>query len=155
GNVSPRAPDHDDLVELNRAKNRTAAPQRSDIDAAVSLSTLLQPGDDRDRFNLGQAVQITGYVYDAKVGGVETSNCKAHAQSERDTHIELVLDPSDSAPSRRVIVEVTPRIREIVARQGLDWSTTALQRDIVGRTVTVTGWLLFDEEHQNQSENTA
>jgi hypothetical protein len=155
GNVSPHAPDHDELVELNREKNRNALPKPADIDSSITLSIILQRGDDRHRFSATQAVQITGYVFDVKVGGIETSNCKARAQADRDTHIELVLDPGDTGPTRRVIVEVTPRIRELVASQGLDWSTSALQRDIVGRTVTVTGWLLFDAEHLNQAENTA
>jgi hypothetical protein len=155
GNVSPNAPEHDELVELNREKNRMAIPQPADIDSSITLPAMLKTGADRHRFTSTGAVQITGYVFDVKVGGIETSNCKARAQADRDTHIELVLDPGDAGPTRRVVVEVTPRVRELVAAQGLDWSTSALQRDIVGRTITVTGWLLFDAEHQSQAENTA
>jgi hypothetical protein len=155
GNVSPRASNHDATVELNRNKNRSDSPKKSDIDPGVTLSAMLAPGADTTRFKVGQAAQITGYVHDAKVGGVETANCKAKAQIDRDTHIELVIDPGDDGPTRRVIVEVTPRIRALVAKKGLDWSTEALQRDIIGQTITVTGWMIFDIEHTAQAENTA
>jgi hypothetical protein len=155
GNVSPKAPNHDELVALNRNKNRYDSPNEGSIDPAVTLESMLAPGDDTDRFRVGQAVRLSGYVHDVKTGGVETCNCKARAQTERDTHIELVLGADDGGPGRRVIVEVTPRMRALMAQRGQDWSTATLQKTIIGRTITVTGWMLFDEEHKNQAENTA
>src|SRR5262249_35303045 len=134
--------------------NRYDSPSAGLI-SSITLSSLLEPGNDATRFKVGQAVRLQGYVHDAKVGGVETGNCKATAHLERDTHIELVLRPGDDGPTRRVIVEVTPRLRALAARKGLDWSTETLQKNIIGRTITVTGWLLFDFEHQNEAENTA
>jgi hypothetical protein len=38
--------------------------------------------------------------------------------------------------------------------QGVDWSTAALKERINGKWVRVKGWLLFDQEHVNQAENT-
>jgi len=64
-------------------------------------------------------------------------------------------DPMAVSPSERVIVEVTPRWRAIMAAQGADWSKRALRDRLLGRWIKATGWMLFDAEHQNQSENTA
>jgi len=143
------------VQQLNRLKNRTAIPQPQQIDPAVTLTAILEPGDDRHRWNETHAAEITAYVIDVKVGGVETVNCRASDPQHRDTHIELVLDPMNGGETHRVIVEVTPRIRAIAEQRGEDWSTSALRDHLQGRWVRVTGWLLFDTEHERQSLNTA
>jgi hypothetical protein len=140
---------------LNRLKNRYTAPAPSAVDSQVTLAALLRPGDDRTRWNEARGASIVGYVHDVKPGGIETVNCKAHDLPDRDTHIELVLDPMHEAGPQRVIVEVTPRWRALMAAQGVDWSTATLRKDYLGRWVRVTGWLLFDVEHANAAENTA
>jgi hypothetical protein len=94
--------------ELNLLKNRYTAPEPQEIDPRVTLAAMLEPGDDRTRWNDHHAAEITGYLWDVKVGGVETVNCHASDPPERDTHIELVLDPRNGSEDRRVIVEVTP-----------------------------------------------
>ncbi len=138
---------------LNRLKNRYTAPQQ--IDPAIKLDAMLAPGRDTGRWKVKQGAEIVGYVFDVKVGGIESVNCHARSASERDTHIELVLDPMAGSPTERVIVEVTPRWRAIMAAQGVDWSTRALRDKLLGRWIKVRGWMLFDAEHQNESENTA
>lgn len=143
------------VQELNRLKNRTIAPEPQQMDSRVSLAALIEPGDDRSRWNESRGAEITGYVWDVKVGGVETVNCRASDPQHRDTHIELVLDPMGGSAARRVIVEVTPRMRVLVERRGEDWSTGALHDHLQGRWVRVRGWLLFDTEHRDQSLNTA
>src|SRR5919197_3492362 len=92
-------------------------------------------------------------MFDVKPGGIESTNC--HSRTLRDTHIELVLDPMAGFPDRRVIVEVTPRWRAMMAAQGEDWSKRALRDRLLGRWIRTRGWMLFDVEHQSQSENTA
>ena len=106
---------------LNRLKNRYTAPPQ--IDPAVTLAAILAPGRDTGRWKVKQGAEIVGYVFDVKVGGIESTNCHARSANERDTHIELVLDPMAGSPTQRVIVEVTPRWRAIMAAQGVDWST--------------------------------
>jgi len=76
---------------------------------------MLAPGSDSGRLKVKQGAEITGYVFDVKVGGIETTNCGARAVEGRDTHIEPVLDPRAGAASQRVIVEVTPRWRAMMA----------------------------------------
>ncbi|HTA82253.1 MAG TPA: hypothetical protein VK783_04955 [Bacteroidia bacterium] len=139
---------------LDELKNRYTFPDSTDFDRSVTIQTILAPGEDRNRFNDHKAVDITGYVYDVKVGGVETCNCHERNPQYRDTHIELVLSASSDDEKRCVIVEVTPRMREIMAKKGLDWSTDNLRNTIKGHVVRVKGWLLFDEEHVTQAENT-
>jgi len=140
---------------LNRLKNRYAAPAAADVDSQVTLAALVRPGDDRSRWDEGRGASIVGYVVDVKPGGIETVNCKARDLPDRDTHIALVLDPMSGEGPRRVIVEVTPRWRALMAARGVDWSTPTLRRQYLGRWVRVTGWLLFDAEHANAAENTA
>jgi len=140
---------------LNRLKNRYTAPAAADIDTGATLAALVSPGDDRGRWDERRGAVVVGYVHDVKPGGIETVNCRARDLPDRDTHIELVLDPMDAGGARRVIVEVTPRWRAIMAARGADWSTRALRLQYLGRWVRVTGWLMFDAEHANASENTA
>jgi hypothetical protein len=101
---------------LNRLKNRYTAPQQ--IDPAITLTAILAPGGDTGRWKVKQGAEIIGYVSDVKVGGIESTNCHARASEQRDTHIELVLDPMAGSPTQRVIVEVTPRWRAIMSAQG-------------------------------------
>jgi hypothetical protein len=143
----------DSVKALNILKNRVIPPQDDEYDASVSLSAFLQPGDDEDRWDEAKGGVLAGFVHDAKVGGIETTNCKATDAADRDTHIELVLSQTKDGPTKRVIVEVTPRWRDKMQSQGVDWSTSALKKSIKGKWVRVKGWLLFDLEHENQSEN--
>jgi len=140
---------------LNRLKNRYTAPTPEQINFKATLAAMLAPGNDIGRWRVAYGAELTGYVHDVKVGGVETVNCHARDPQYRDTHIELVLDPMNSGATRRVIVEVTPRWRAIMAGKGVDWSTRALRDKLLGRWVRVTGWMLFDAEHKDESENTA
>src|SRR5438093_2962021 len=80
---------------LNADKNQAEAATGT---TTVTMSQLNASGDDEDRFEEGQAAQLTGWVTDVKMGGVETCNCAAgpgpqHAHDkdslERDTHIEI------------------------------------------------------------------
>jgi hypothetical protein len=71
----------------------------------------------------------------------------------RDTHVEVGAS-ADASSRERVVLEVTPPMRDWARKRGLDWSTTALQRDLVGKVCRFEGWLLFDSEHADESENT-
>jgi hypothetical protein len=143
-----------DVMDLNRLKGRYHSPVSSDVDPTVTLTAMVAPGDDEDRFDVKTAATVTGFVLKVMEGGTETCNCHAHSPQERDTHIELTL--SEGADERQsVIVEVTPRTRLLRQRAGHDdWTTAALKKAIQGKWVEVTGWLLFDFEHIGEAENT-
>ena len=140
---------------LDRLKNRYTQPGPEQIDSRITLAAILAPGNDISRWKVKEGAEIVGYVRDVKHGGIESTNCRARDDADRDTHIELVLDPMHSDSSARMIVEVTPRWRYMMRERGADWSTRALRDQFLGRWVKVHGWMLFDAEHQRESENTA
>jgi hypothetical protein len=144
-------------VELNQNKNRDDGPGTDAIDSDISLSSLVGPGEDENRFEVGKGATVVGFVMDAKVGGDESCNCNATNPVDMDTHIELGLGP-DTPPNQRVIVEVTPRLRLKMKQQGIDWTTDGLANGdnrIIGKWVKVTGWTLFDWMHTDGAENSS
>ena len=56
--------------------------------------------------------------------------------------------------SERAHAGATPRWREFVQTQGQNWTTDTLRARPKGRTVQFTGWLFFDDEHDDEAENT-
>ena len=52
-------------------------------------------------------------------------------------------------------MEITPKWRELKTLQGMDWTTAALRTRFKHKTVRVRGWMFFDDEHDDESENTA
>lgn len=141
--------------ELNPLKNRDLAPTPQDIDPSATLTNVLRPGSDLDRWSTNKAAIFDGYVVGVKMGGIESVNCHAKDPAHRDTHIELALGQS-AAPRQRVTVEVTPRWRDKI-KAVADWSTAALKKELlpggVPQRVRITGWLFADLEHKPQAEN--
>src|SRR5262245_30861194 len=72
---------------LHRLKNRTAFPQVADFDSRVRLETLLEPGDDRNRWSTNHAARIQGEVIDVAYARPEATNC--FHPCRRDIHILL------------------------------------------------------------------
>ena len=143
-----------DVKDLNRLKNRYHSPVASDINPTVTLTAMVAPGDDETRFDNKSAATITGFVLKVLEGSVESCNCQATAADERDTHILLTLSASADR-TQAAIAEVTPRTRLVHQKAGAnDWTTAALQNDIQGKWVNITGWLMFDFEHVQDAENT-
>ena len=138
------------MQRINRLKNRTALPQESDFNDEVTLSALLQPGDDSGRWSEASAARVEGYVVSVRDGSIESANC--YSLFQRDTHISLALSP-DASPRMCVELEVTPRLRRWAKEQGWDWSTDALARAMEGHWCRFEGWLLFDTGHDEESEN--
>ncbi|HWS90454.1 MAG TPA: hypothetical protein VN282_26020 [Pyrinomonadaceae bacterium] len=135
-----------------RLKNRVGAPTREDFDERVTLETLLSPGEDRGRWSESRAGRVEGYVVEVVEGGMEAANC--FSSRERDVHIHVAARPD--APRREwLVLEVTPRTRSWAAEWGRDWSAAALKEELVGRRCRFEGWLMFDREHADKSENTA
>ncbi len=155
GTPSPRGTRFQAMLELNRLKNRSATPADADVDRAITLAGLLRRGDDAGRWNEARAADVIAYVYHVKPGGpTETVNCALPGAENQDTHIELTPGPTDTDPTRRVVVEVTPRWRAAMAAAGVDWSTRGIRRDYEGRWVRVRGWMFWDGEHPHNAENT-
>ena len=136
---------------VNSLKNRTTPPTAADFDPRVTLDAMLAPGDDRRRWQHSRAGAIEGYIVRVYDAGAESANC--FSGTRLDAHIEVAPRP-DGPANERVIVEVTPRMREWAASRGVDWSTATLRSQLTGRRARIEGWLLFDAEHDEESENT-
>lgn len=155
GNVSSsNAPARKQQLELlNRLKNRYNLPGPSDFDSSVTLEALLASAGkpDRDKFNINKAATIEGYiVYAANKGSEETCNCKASSAYYTDQHLELALSPDEPKDARTITVEITPRLREIMRQQGIDWTHSEIKQ-YEGRKVRVSGWLFYDSEHEKDA----
>jgi hypothetical protein len=142
------------LKILNHNKNRYAMPQSNEINGTITLQSMLAPGDDKTRWNSTAGAEISGYVFDVKPGGPETCNCGKTDPSHTDVHIELVSSSTDSGPTRRVIVEVTPRVKAIMAANGTTWTVATLKQQYLHKWIAVRGWMTFDTQHANAAENT-
>ena len=111
--------------------------------------------DDRERWKPDVGARITGYVRHVWQGGVESANCRTTELMRRDTHIDLYQSATPDLPAnRRIVVEVTPRIRALAAARGEDWSTPALKERLENHWVEVVGWTFFDSDHCNEAANT-
>ncbi len=159
--------------ELNPFKNRSRAPSWLDFNPTITIQKILAPGNDANRFSMTTAATITGYVVKVQKGGIESCNCHATDPAKMDTHIDVVADPKYAIPhfmkikarhrktikkdtneKYHMIVEVTPRVRDQQRRKGVDWSTDTLKQRLTDRWVRFSGWLLFDNLHVQEAENT-
>lgn len=138
--------------QLHSLKNRTAMPQSADFDSRVTLDALLLRGDDRNRWSTDRAARVQGLVIDVAHAGTEAANC--FNPCRRDIHI-LIANRKEAPKSEQVVLEVTPKLRDWAAAQGVDWSEQTLKAQLIGRWCEFEGWLYFDVGHAEESENIA
>lgn len=138
--------------DLHLLKNRTALPQPADFDSRITLDALLQPGDDRNRWSSNRAARIQGEVLAVAYAGTEATNC--FSPSRRDIHIDIATQKG-ATKKEKVVLEVTPPMREWARQQGMDWSAETLHAQLVGHWCEFEGWLYFDFGHKEEAENTA
>jgi hypothetical protein len=137
---------------LHSLKNRTAIPQAADFDSRVTLDALLQRGDDNARWSTDRAARVQGLVLDVAYAGTEAANC--FNPCRRDIHI-LIANRKEAPKAEQVVLEVTPKLRDWAAAQGMDWSKQTLRAQLIGRWCEFEGWVYFDAGHAEESENTA
>jgi hypothetical protein len=133
----------------NPFKNQFGIPDPAKV-TQVQIADLLKAVK-TSKYSNGQPVQVSGYVYMVKPGGIESCNCATKDQAFIDTHIEITPDENNTGEPYRMIVEITPRMREIMEKQGIDWSTATLKEKIMKRHITVQGWLFYDEIHEPEA----
>jgi len=162
---------------LNSLKNQlidpASEPQHSfKVDDLLALEKELPPGltkanheefeDAMRALGEGEVAALNGYLYYAKDGGSESTNCLLSGPDDIDFHIGIGGDPSLVAKAahhqltpmdrkQAVIVEMTPHWR---AEYAPSWSVAQLQK-AVGRQVYVVGQLLADNEHDNPGDDCA
>jgi hypothetical protein len=111
----------------------------------------------------GDVSALSGYLYYAKNGGSESSNCLLQGADDIDFHIGIGGDAnlagkaqshqqlSPGERSQAVIVEMTPHWR---AQYAPAWTLAQVQK-AVGRQVYVVGQLLADNEHDDPNDDCA
>jgi len=111
----------------------------------------------------GEVAALSGYLYYAKNGGSESSNCLLQGPEDIDFHIGIGGDASlagkalsgqQLSPGERsqaVIVEMTPHFR---AKYAAAWNLAQVEK-AVGRQVYVVGQLLADNEHDDAKDDCA
>ena len=135
---------------LHHLKNRTAFPEPSDFDPRVTLDALLQPGNDSTRWSSDRAARVQGEVVDVGYAHPEATNC--YNPCRRDIHI-LIAPREGAAKTEQVVVEITPNFQEWATSRGIDWSAQTLHAQLVGHWCEFEGWLYFDVDHDEESEN--
>ena len=116
----------------------------------------------------GEVASLNGYLYYAKDGGAESSNCLLKGADNIDFHIGIGADAGIAAKaqtkspakspgltpaerSQAVIIEMTPHWR---AKYEPGWNLALVQKAI-GRQVYVVGQLLADNEHDDAKDDCA
>ena len=135
---------------LNRLKNRTTFPQQSDFESAFNWTELSKFEEDSRKFDKNKAGILRGYVLRVRMSAKETCNCNSENPELRDTHIILTPSREQTGVLDQIVVEVTPRMRLLMQKSGIDWSQAALKK-LYGRTIEVQGWLLYNFKHGDQS----
>jgi hypothetical protein len=119
---------------------------------------LAYPRHDYASLEASDAVVLRGQLVDAHHEGAESPNCGA----EYDYHIWIAaIDASHphgihltkvqmaARKKRAVVVELTPNIQDLHP----DWDAK-LKRQLAGKNVCMTGWLLYDPAHPPQLGHT-
>jgi hypothetical protein len=110
----------------------------------------------------GEVSSLNGYLYYAKDGGSESSNCLLKGADNIDFHIGIGADPAIAAKAKTpglspadrrqaVIVEMTPHWR---AEYEPGWNLALVQKAL-GRKVYLVGQLLADNEHDDSKDDCA
>jgi hypothetical protein len=136
------------LVALNLLKNRSNESSASDLNAAVTLTSMLNSKDDPKIFDEHQGAMISGVLFDVRAEKGESCNCYSNDPNDWDYHIYIGNADAKSIFDC-VVVEMTPYSRSIHP----EW-TLSYVKSLKGKQVQVTGWLLFDFEHLGQSFDT-
>jgi hypothetical protein len=167
---------------LNFLKNQltppTAAPQRfltrddygkmeQGMPPALAKNNHETFKDDLAALGDGHVVGVVGYLYYAKKGGKESSNCQLSELEDIDFHIGIGFDPQLAAKlatkkkltsderttmdQSSVIVEMSPHWR---AKFQPAWNLAALA-PAIGHQVRVVGQLLVDNEHYDPHDDCA
>jgi len=137
---------------LNILKNRRAQPI---VFRDVSVAEMLAyPNNDDANLEASDAVVLRGQLLDAHHEKVESPNCGA----KHDYHVWIAaidaahpngirLTKAQRAYRKKhsVVVELTPNIQDMHPVWG-----AKLKRQLAGKNVCITGWLLFDYEHPPQ-----
>lgn len=131
---------------LDSLKNRNSTDS---VDSSVTLEKILSfTGDDTKNYSSSQYVALRGYVVLVKYGGPETCNCHSKNKDDLDIHIELSLNSIDKG-AKAMVVEINR-----YTRSDNPQFTLANIKKLIGKEVTVEGFMFFDKEHKQNAVTT-
>jgi hypothetical protein len=111
----------------------------------VTLSAILSPGNDENRFTNDMYVKITGYLVDIEKGKAESCNCGTITDSLTDIHLYIGLNPN-AEKKDCCIVEITAKYKKLHK----DFNPWLMK----GHLVNISGFTLWDYEHAGSARNT-
>jgi peptidoglycan hydrolase-like protein with peptidoglycan-binding domain len=149
-NCQPNAAETDLGKESDALRKRTSPPTEADIDPSVNIQNLTAQEDDRSQWSEQKGAVFQAYVAGVRDVAVDPEYCLTHNPALLDTELQLTAQPQEST---YVIGDITPQMRKEAARHGVDWSTATLRQALLGKTVTVSGWLLYDSHHVQPATN--
>lgn len=141
--------------KVGQYDSRLQSKRRGELTAAQK--------DDLDSYE-NQIVSLTGWLVLAYAGPPETTNCAS--ATFHDWHLEIFENPSDHTPQigdpTPIICEITPRTEQRLYRDGVRIQSLAeffrLQDTTYHATghkaqkIRVTGYLLWDDEHNGTAD---
>ena len=132
---------------LDSLKNRNHAVL---VNSTLKLTDVLTfKGDDTKQYNSSNYVQFTGYIILVKYGGAETCNCHSTDKNDLDIHIELALTPDATATSAMVL-----EVNRYTRHSNKAMSDINNFKKLVGKKVTVEGFMFLDDEHLQNAMTT-
>jgi peptidoglycan hydrolase-like protein with peptidoglycan-binding domain len=149
-NCQPNAAETDLGKESAALRKRTSPPTGADVDQGVNIQDLTALGDDRSQWSEQNGAVLQAYVAGVRDVAVDPEYCLTHNPALLDTELELTAKPGEST---YVIGDITPQMRKKAARHGANWSTATLRQALLGKFVTVSGWLLYDSHHLQPAAN--
>jgi hypothetical protein len=131
----------------NRLKNRWHIPRNEDFDTAFTWQNIMGDEENPRRFDTKKAGILRGYIAYISRTNAESCNCNYREEAFHDLHIALVENEADLRDrTKHIIIEITPRLREIMKAQNIDWHFDTLKK-WRRKKVTVEGWLFYDWDH--------
>lgn len=127
-------------------KNRNTQPQTADFNNLITLDDLYNSHDDTSEFDQSQAVIIQGYLFQARDEDSEACNCYSPYAADHDIHVYIALDKNATSIGDCVVVELTPYSKSILS----GWTADYINQN-QWMQVEITGWLMYDWEHNNMS----
>ena len=144
--------DNEEDIKRNMLKNRWTFPTVFEIDTNFTWDKLFDEGGDPRLFDQSKAGRLRGYVAFVTQQNAESCNCYFKEKEFSDIHIHIAQNKEAlSLKWQHVIVEITPRLRELMKIQKKeDWTLKKLKK-LIGKEVEIEGWLFYDWEHGDKA----
>ncbi len=139
-----------ELQQLNLLKNRNTQPKSSEIDKKITLEKIMNSKDDPNAFKTSSGVIIEGYIFKAKDEGGESCNCYSNDPKDLDVHVYISNNKYIKSIAECTVIEVSKYSKQLHP----EWCANYFNTHYKGHKVQVTGWMMYDFEHKNVSNET-